>query len=141
MNFVGETISKDSSFIFKSRMAPHLIFGTAGFGMDLSEFQHPSSVQNLLKNLQDLGIQRLDTGARYPPNKPGRAEELIGQTKELSGSFTIDTKVYTDIQTDGSGDLTSEAVEKSSHASLQRLQKSDGVEPSLMFNLSLESLL
>ena len=122
-------------------MAPHLIFGTAGFGMDLSEFQHPSSVQNLLKSLQDLGIHRLDTGARYPPNKPGRAEELIGETKELSGSFTIDTKVYTDVQTDGSGDLTSEAVEKSSHASLQRLQKVDGVEPSLIFIFALESLL
>ena len=122
-------------------MAPHLIFGTACFGMELSEFQHPSSVQNLLKNLQDLGIHRLDTGARYPPTKPGRAEELIGETKELSGSFTIDTKVYFDTQTDGSGHLTSEAIEKSSHASLQRLQKLDGVEPSLMFLHDLESLL
>ena len=119
-------------------MAPHLIFGTACLGMDLSEFQDPSSVQNLLKNLQDLGIYRLDTGARYPPNKPGRAEELIGETKELSGSFTIDTKVYFDTQTDGSGTLTSEAIEKSSHASLQRLQTIDGVEPSLI-NLSFES--
>ena len=64
--------------------------------------------------------------------KPGRAEELIGETEELSGVFMIDTKVYTDTQTDGSGDLTSEAIVRSLHASLQRLKKSDGVGPGLM---------
>jgi len=114
-------------------MTPQLIFGTASFGMDLTEFQDPSSVQALLKNLQELGIHRLDTGARYPPMKPGRAEELIGETRELSGDFIIDTKVYTDTQTDGSGDLTSEAIEKSLQTSLQRLKKSDGVGPTPMF--------
>ena len=105
--------------------------------MDLTEFQDPSSVQTLLKNLQDLGVHRLDSGARYPPRKPGRAEELIGDTKELSGGFLIDTKVYTDTQTDGSGDLTSEAVEKSLQASLQRLKKPDGVGPTLIWQESL----
>lgn len=108
-------------------MAPQLIFGTASFGMDLTEFQDPSSVRTLLKILQELGVHRLDSGARYPPMKPGRAEELIGETKELSAGFIIDTKVYTDTKTDGSGDLTCEAIEKSLHASLQRLKKSDGV--------------
>ena len=119
-------------------MTPHLIFGTASFGMDLTEFQDPSSVQTLLKNIQDLGVHRLDSGARYPPMKPGRAEELIGETKELSGFFIIDTKVYTDTQTDGSGDLTSDAIEKSLQASLQRLKKSDGVGPTLMPTCALE---
>ncbi|CAF9916905.1 MAG: hypothetical protein ALECFALPRED_010906 [Alectoria fallacina] len=108
-------------------MTPQLIFGTASFGMDLTEFQEPSSVQTLLKNLQELGIHRLDSGARYPPMKPGRAEELIGETKELSGGFITDTKVYTDTKTDGSRDLTGEAVEKSLQGSLQRLKKPDGV--------------
>ena len=108
-------------------MAPQLIFGTASFGMDMTEFQDPQSVQTLLKTLQDLGVSRLDSGARYPPMKPGRAEELIGETKEFSGSFIIDTKVYTNTQRDGNGDLTGEAIEKSLLASLQRLQKPNGV--------------
>ena len=119
-------------------MTPQLIFGTACFGMDMTEFQDPPSVLVLLKSLQDIGIHRLDSGARYPPRNPGRAEELIGETKELSGGFIIDTKVYTDTQTDGSGDLTSEAIEKSLHSSLQRLEKSDGVGPTLMFICALE---
>ena len=113
-------------------MSPQLIFGTATFGMDLTEFQDASSVQTLLENLQDLGFHRLDSGARYPPLKPGRAEELLGETKELSGKFIIDTKVYTNTKTDGSGDLTSEAIETSVEASLQRLKKPDGVRPTLM---------
>lgn len=113
-------------------MSPQLIFGTASFGMDLTEFQDPQSVEKLLKNLKELGVYRLDSGARYPPRNPGRAEELIGETNDLSRSFIIDTKVYTDTRTDGSGDLTSEAIEKSMQASLQRLRKSDGVEPSLI---------
>lgn len=58
---------------------------------------------------------------------PGRAEELIGETRDISGSFLIDTKVYTDTTTDGSGDLASEAIEKSVLASLQRLKNIDRV--------------
>ncbi len=108
-------------------MSPQLIFGTASFGMDLTDFQDPASVQNLLESLRDLGVHRLDSGARYPPMKPGRAEELIGETKELSGGFVIDTKVYTNTKTDGSGDLTSKAIESSLQTSLQRLKKPDGV--------------
>ena len=108
-------------------MAPQLIFGTASFGMDMTDFQDAASVTSLLKTLQELDIHRLDSGARYPPMKPGRAEELIGETKELSRNFIVDTKVYTDVQKDGSGDLTSEAIEQSLHASLHRLERADGV--------------
>lgn len=111
-------------------MPPQLIFGTASFGMDLTDFQDPASVQSLLKILQDLGIHRLDSGARYPPMKPGLAEELIGESHELSVGFTIDTKVYTNTQTDGSGDLEIKAVETSMLSSLQRLKQSDGVRSS-----------
>ncbi|KAH8703703.1 putative oxidoreductase [Talaromyces proteolyticus] len=108
-------------------MAPQLIFGTATFGMDKTEFQDPESVNAVLEALQEMGIQRLDSGARYPPKSPGRSEQLIGETKTLSGHFTVDTKVYTDAQTDGSGDLTREAVEASINASLKRLQRPEGV--------------
>lgn len=113
-------------------MAPQLIFGTATFGMDMTEFQDPSSVESLLKDLQVLGIHRLDSGARYPPMKPGRSEELIGETKDLSGGFLVDTKVYTNTQTDGSGDLSSEAIEQSLNASLQRLKRPHGVRTTML---------
>ena len=114
-------------------MAPQLIFGTASFGMDMTDFQDAASVTSLLKTLQELDIHRLDSGARYPPMKPGRAEELIGETKELSRNFIVDTKVYMDTQKDGSGDLTSEAIEQSLHASLHRLKRAEGVGPVLIF--------
>ena len=112
-------------------MAPQLIFGTASFGMDMTDFQDVASVTSLLKTLQELDINRLDSGARYPPMKPGRAEELIGETKELSKNFVVDTKVYTNVQTEGGGDLSSEAIEQSLNASLHRLERADGVGPIL----------
>ena len=105
-------------------MAPQLIFGTATLGMDLAEFQDAGSVRNLLEVLQNNGIDHLDTGARYPPMRPGKAEELIGDSIELSTGFTLDTKVYTNTQTDGSGDLEGKAVEQSIRSSLQRLKRS-----------------
>ncbi|KAJ2988989.1 hypothetical protein NUW58_g3693 [Xylaria curta] len=108
-------------------MAPQIVFGTAGLGMDGTAFQDPESVTSLLQTLQKLGISRLDTGARYPPLQPGLSEELLGQTKDLSGGFIIDTKVYTDTRTDGSGDLTSDAISKSVDGSLTRLQRPQGV--------------
>ena len=108
-------------------MPPQLIFGTASLGMDMTDFQDASLVRKLLETLHGSGVRRLDTGARYPPMKPGRAEELIGETNELSRAFTIDTKVYTDTKTDGSGDLTCKAINESLHSSLQRLKRSDGV--------------
>ena len=115
-------------------MNVQIIFGTASFGMDLTEFQDSPSVRSLLEELRNLGVSRLDSGARYPPLMPGRAEELIGESDDISGSFLIDTKVYADTKTDGSGELTSEAVERSILASLQRLQKPNGVRPTLIYN-------
>ncbi|ROW13231.1 hypothetical protein VPNG_04868 [Cytospora leucostoma] len=111
-------------------MAPQLIFGTATFGMDLTEFQDPTSVNNLLTTIKGLSINRLDTAARYPPLNPGRSEQLLGETSSLSdpeAEFSIDTKVYTNTRTDGSGDLTREAIAKSVETSLERLGRPQGV--------------
>ncbi|KAI0874033.1 putative oxidoreductase [Hypoxylon argillaceum] len=108
-------------------MAPQIIFGTGGFGMDMTAFQDADSVKALLQELRRLGISRLDTAARYPPLNPGRSEQLLGEAVELSRDFVIDTKVYTNTQTDGSGDLTTAAIAKSVDASLQRLQRPEGV--------------
>lgn len=108
-------------------MPPQLIFGTAGFGMDQTEFQSVESIKSLLNTLQDLGIRRLDSGARYPPLNPGQSEALIGEARELSRDFLVDTKVYTDTRTDGSGDLTRDAVRKSVAGSLERLKRPEGM--------------
>lgn len=114
-------------------MAPQFIFGTATFGMDQTEFQDTESVTALLKTLEGLGICRLDTGARYPPLNPGRSEKLIGEVpKQLGEKFMVDTKIYTNTQTDGSGDLSSESIVKSINESLHRLQRAGGVRKSLV---------
>lgn len=93
----------------------------------MTAFQDAASVKALLQELRRLGISRLDTAARYPPLNPGRSEQLLGEAVELSRDFVIDTKVYTNTQTDGSGDLTTAAIAKSVDASLQRLQRPEGV--------------
>ncbi|XXH02800.1 hypothetical protein Hte_009187 [Hypoxylon texense] len=109
-------------------MSPQFIFGTAGFGMDQTEFQDLASVESVLKTLQTLGIKRLDSGARYPPLNPGRSESLIGEARAVSRDFAVDTKVYTDTRTDGSGDLAREAVRESVAGSLARLRRPEGVD-------------
>ncbi|KAI1172240.1 putative oxidoreductase [Nemania sp. FL0916] len=108
-------------------MAPQFIFGTAGFGMDMTEFQDADFVKSLLTTLQDLGISHLDTAARDPVLNPGRSEELLGEARELSREFIVDTKVYTDNLRRGLGALTPEAISKSVDASLQRLHRPEGV--------------
>lgn len=113
-------------------MAPQLIFGTATFGMDLTEFQSAETVKPLLAVLKTLGITRLDTAARYPPLNPGRSEQLVGEGEAIKTGFLVDTKVYTDTKTDGSGDLTQEAIEKSVSASLERIQAPGGVSQSFV---------
>ncbi|KAK3684332.1 putative oxidoreductase [Podospora appendiculata] len=110
-------------------MPPQLIFGTASFGDGFSEFQDVDSVRNLLVALDGLGIRRLDTAARYPPFSQGRSEELIGEARPVSDSFLVDTKSYTNTATDGSGDLTRDALEKSVAGSLARLQQQQGEVP------------
>lgn len=108
-------------------MAPQLIFGTATFGMDRTEFQGATEVEDILKTLKSLNINRLDTAPRYPPLSPGKAEKLLGETVSLSGNFIIDTKVFTETGTDGSGDLSSEAIQNSISKSLENLKRPQGV--------------
>ncbi|KAF2686556.1 aflatoxin B1 aldehyde reductase-like protein [Lentithecium fluviatile CBS 122367] len=102
-------------------MPPALLFGTATFGMSPPHLSTPSSLTPLLTTLPSLGIHRLDTAPRYPPLDPGRSEQLIGETAEVSKGFVVDTKVYTDTGTDGGGDLGWEAMEGSVTGSLGRL--------------------
>lgn len=107
-------------------MAPQLVFGTGVLGMDGTEFQDNDSVANLLQTLKQLGINRLDTAARYPPFNPGKSEELIGAASAIGDAFIVDTKVYTEVG-DGSGDLTQAAMQKSVDGSLERLHRPQGI--------------
>lgn len=107
-------------------MSPQLIYGTATFGMEMTAFQDAEAVKNMLTTVQSLGIQRLDTASRYPPLNPGRSEQLIGDSN-VSSKFVVDTKVYTNTQTDGSGDLSQDAMQTSVAASLDRLKRPEGV--------------
>ncbi|KAK3370561.1 putative oxidoreductase [Podospora didyma] len=108
-------------------MSPQLIYGTATFGMDVTGFADAEAAKSMLKTVRSLGIKRLDTAPRYPPLSTGRAEELIGESVDISGDLTVDTKVYTDTRTDGSGDLARDAMQKSVCGSLERLKRSQGV--------------
>lgn len=108
-------------------MAPQLIFGTATFGMDMTAFQDRDTVVLLLEELKTLGVTQLDTAARYPPFSPGRAEQLVGEAEAIAAGFSVDTKVYTDTKTDGSGDLGLTAIEKSVATSLERIRAPHGV--------------
>ena len=50
-------------------MAPQLIFGTAIFGMDMTEFQDPPSIRNLLKYLQRFSHLQVQLGYSQLGNK------------------------------------------------------------------------
>ncbi|KAK7955721.1 Aldo/keto reductase, partial [Apiospora aurea] len=93
-------------------------------------WQDAEAVSKLLRALRDLGVTRLDSAACYLPGDPGRAEELLRETKDAAGSdtFLIDTKIVSDVgQSGGRGELTRQAIEASTAASLQRLQRPGGV--------------
>ena len=122
----GEKSSTLLSFKAAIKMPPQLIFGTACFGMDGSSFQDADSVTEVLNCLQSLGVSHLDVAARYPPNNPGRAEQLVGEASELSHDFAIDTKVVFTTG-DGGGHLTPENIENSLSTSLERM-KLDNVD-------------
>ncbi|KAF9737400.1 hypothetical protein PMIN03_000913 [Paraphaeosphaeria minitans] len=101
-------------------MSPKLKFSTSSLGMAPGSFQDTGSVRPLVSTLKELGINHLDTVARYPPPSPGLAEELVGET---ATGFIVDTKLFTDLRTDGSGDLGKEKMEKSFSESLDRLKR------------------
>jgi aflatoxin B1 aldehyde reductase len=65
--------------------------------------------------LQNAGIVRMDTAARY---RNGESERTIGRAK-LPETFAIDTKIL--YQIDGTAQLSTEAIEKSLSNSLNVL--------------------
>ena len=96
---------------------PSLIFGGASIGWTYTSL---SSVNDLLSSLLALGINQIDSAARYPPMSPGRSEQLLGEAQAAAKGFVIDTKVM--CSGDSKGSLAREAVEKSVVESLARLR-------------------
>jgi aflatoxin B1 aldehyde reductase len=99
---------------------PNTLFGGAMIGTSFTTLEQ---VQDLLDLLKTLGIDRIDTAARYSPTAPGSSERLLGETRAAEQGFTIDTKFNT-ASGDGAGNLTAAAIEKSLQESLSRLQMS-----------------
>ncbi|KAJ5161931.1 hypothetical protein N7492_007323 [Penicillium capsulatum] len=99
---------------------PGTLFGGALIG---TSFTTPAQVQELLDQLKLLGVDRIDTAARYSPTSPGASERLLGQVEAAKQGFTIDTKLNTEgpSMSDGSGSLSSSAIVKSIHESYGRL--------------------
>ncbi|KAI1335584.1 Aldo/keto reductase [Xylariaceae sp. FL0016] len=91
---------------------PKLIFGAANIG---TSYATPQAVSDLLDTLQSVGIDRIDTAARYPPTDPGASERLLGEAGVSERGFAIDTKILP-------GSHRPEAVAKSVGGSYERLQ-------------------
>lgn len=105
---------------------PDLVFGgaTIGSGDHLST---PSDVSTLLGRLLELGFQRIDTAARYPPTDMGASERLLGEAGVASKGFLVDTKVLVTMDAArpiGAGSLAPSAVRTSVADSFERLKVS-----------------
>lgn len=78
-------------------MAPRLISGNI----------NKLDPDDLRSTLNEAGIKRLDTAARY---MNGESEKILGRAK-FPAAFQIDTKILTGMPSDGT--LTAEAIDKS----------------------------
>ena len=92
----------------RAMTSPSPIFGTSNVGLTYSTTE---SVEQLATVLEDAGISRIDTAARYPANAQGQSEKLLGESK-VSARFTKDTKVKL-VNPDGKGPLTAAAIDAS----------------------------
>ncbi|KAJ7451676.1 NADP-dependent oxidoreductase domain-containing protein [Mycena latifolia] len=99
---------------FPSR--PTLIFGGGPIG---STYATAESVSEILSALKALGINRIDTAARYPQTNPGESERLLGQVGAVAQGFVVDTKIL--VSDDPSGSLEPVAVGNSLRESCERL--------------------
>ena len=87
----------------------------------MQSFNDDEAFGKALATLKEGGIGELDTAARYPPPSYGESEKRIGRAKAGTKGFVIDTKVLM-ATGDGSGELGSQAIDRSIQESLERLQ-------------------
>lgn len=99
---------------------PTTLFGGALIG---TSFTTTEQVQDLLNLLKTLGIDRIDTAAKYSPTAPRSSERLLGETRAAEQGLIIDTKINT-ASGDGAGTLVAATIEKSLEKSLSHLHMS-----------------
>ena len=97
--------------------APQLIFGCASIG---AQFASKEEVQTVFRTLKDVGINRVDTAARYPPTAAGMSQRLLGEAGVAREGLIVDTKI--DVSGDGRGSLTAANIDRSLQQSLMSLQ-------------------
>lgn len=97
--------------------SPAPIFGTSNVGV---AYLTVESVEQLVTVLEETGISRIDTAARYPAIAPGQSEKLLGESN-VPVRFTIDTKVKL-VNMDGKGSLTAAAINASIVEQFERLK-------------------
>lgn len=75
-------------------MPPSLIFGGGGIGGGVIShtWTDAASTRQLLSDLHELGIDRIDSAASYPPGSPWTTEGLLGEA-DASAGFAIDSKI------------------------------------------------
>ena len=116
-----DTVSGSTLFAYLLAMSqphPELIFGSALVGLN---YMTVASLHSLFNVLKSGNITSIDTAARYPPQHPGRSEELLGEAGAAAHGFAIDTKVLTLPTSDGSGDVEPAASRSSLDTSRKRL--------------------
>ena len=103
---------------------PTLLFGGGTVGNpEISQLTDVESVSGLIGKLSELGINHIDTAARYPDGYNGQSEELFGLSGAGAKGFVIDTKILVRGR-EVAGSLGLDAVRKSVPDSLERLKVS-----------------
>jgi aflatoxin B1 aldehyde reductase len=110
-------------------IAPELIFGCAGFGLEIAGSQ---AVKEVLRTLKGLGVTHLDTVALYPPTNFGGSQRLLGELGAAQQGFTIDTKILIGLR-EYRGSLTPEKIAESIANSHEVLQLAHGQRINVLY--------
>lgn len=109
---------------------PRLIFGGSTIG---DAYTTPEEVSDLLQKLKSLGIQEIDTAARYPAVNFGASERLLGEVGAATAQgFAVDTKILV-LSADGNGSLEPAKIQDSVSKSCEALQIRGGAKLNVLY--------
>ncbi|KAJ5407332.1 hypothetical protein N7465_008616 [Penicillium sp. CMV-2018d] len=101
---------------------PETLFSGYSIGTSLTT---AGEVQEVLDQLKELQINRIDTTASWPRASPGYSETLLGEVQASGQGFKIDTRIsrvtVSSSAPRGARTLTGPAIKKSLQGSLGRL--------------------